>query len=500
MKAASVIGVLVVAGGLTFAQGAPKQPEPSKPADAKPGDAPRQPRQPRQPRTTGKPAADAPAKKPEPMWGPWVVRERPNDIMVQVRLSVRSDSPKQKDTFRDPQTGKTVQMPRVTPFAFEAVSVVWPYLTNTASSDLLGETKPWPDGDIGEVGYKGRLMIAERIVDIEPTIVDGLYHAGTKLGSWQAPKEEIDRVKLQAAGGIREVELTVEYPVRCYRVKFDEDAAMSVGWPGEWPAVAASALQPQMWVEKGVNEEGKVAEYDREQIKKVLEKYLKEEGIDDAKKVAPVRLAKILTGKVWRDVAPTAGSGVKDTSRKAGFEGFEVRAPAVTFEDGKGSPHDMVVALVALLREAGLPARLVIGLDEGSGGGGLGGSRAQVNLRSWLEFAVFDESANALCWVPVDILKLRKISNKPQKIDVTWRYFGNNDELDQVAPIAFHFTPPADGVVTYGSPEMWGWMVFPKAPDEVEATVVFAAAGVPKKASKELKEVEPLKVVPVERK
>ncbi len=440
------------------------------------------------------------SKKPAPFWGPWVTREDEREIMVQARLNVRSDSPKQKDTFRDPVSGKSVQMSKVVPFTFDAVSVVWPCILNTANADLLGETKPWPEGDIGEVGYKGRLTVADQLVDDEPNIVENNYQGGTRIGSWQAPKEAIERVRAVTPGGlIREVTLTLEYPMRCYKVKFDEESAMKVDWPKEWPADAASTLTPQMWIEKGVTEAGTTADYDREKIQDILKKYLKEEGLEDAKSVPPARLAKILTSKVWRDVAPTAGSGIKDTSRKAGFEGFELRAPFVTFSDRKGSPYDMVVALVALMREAGLPTRLVIGVDTGAGSGPFSASQGKSTLRAWAEFALYDEASNAMCWVPIDILKLRATSNKPQKMTAKWRYFGDNDEFNQVAPVAFHFVPPADGVVTYGTPELWGWMVFPKAPEAAEASVVFSTGGVPKKASRDLKEVQPLKPAPADR-
>lgn len=504
MKTGAFAAALVLVSGLAVGQTQPPATTPTPapntpaapPADNKP--APRQPRVPRVPVVKPGDTKAKDAKKEAPFWGPWVVREDPNDILVQVRVQVRSDNPKQKETFRDPFSGKTLQMPVVSPFNFDAVSMVWPYITTTAGSDLLGETKPWPDGDIGEVGFKGRFTISDRIVDDEPTIVDNNYPNGSRYSTWQAPKEVVERVKA-AGGAVREAGLVVEYPVRCYKVRFDEDAANSVGWPAEWPADAASTLEkPQLWIEKGVTVEGKAAEYPPEEMAGVLKAYLSEERIEDVKKVAPARLAKILTGKVWRDVAPNQGSGIKSTRRGA-LEGFELQRPSETFKLGKGSTHDMVVALVALLREAEIPARIVIGLDSGSGGGGLGGSREQISVRTWVEFALFDEGSNAMCWVPIDILKLRKISSKPQKLDAKWRYFGHNDELDQVAPMSFNFTPPVDGVVTYGAPEMWGWMVFPKAPEFVDSFVTFSTGGVPKKASKELKEVEPIKVRQVEK-
>ncbi|MFO0831654.1 MAG: transglutaminase domain-containing protein [Phycisphaerales bacterium] len=496
----ALAGVMVVSAGMAVGLAVGQ----TTPADPKPGAQPAAPaaqpgaRQPRQPRAPKAPAADTKVvKKAAPMWGPWVLRERPNDIMVEVRVQVRSDNPKQKETFRDPFSGKTVQMPVVTPFEFEAVSMVWPYILHTAGSDLLGETRPWPEGDIGEVGYKGRFTVGDKIVDDEPTIVDSEYPSGARYATWQAPKEVLERARAGTAG-VRDAGLVMQYPVRCYKVRYDEEAAASVGWPQSWPADAASTLHGrQMWIEKGADADGKVAEYPAQEMADVLKKYLDEEQIGDAKKVNPARLAKVLTGKVWRDVSPSLGTGIK-ASRRGTLEGIELQRPGETFQTGKGTTYDMVVALVALLRQAEIPTRLVLGVDGGSGGGGLGGSGANTTLRPWLEFALYDEANNTMCWVPVDILKLRKISNKPQKIDAKWRYFGSHDELDEVAPVSFHLSPPVEGVVTYGAPEVWGWMVFPKAPAFADSFVTFGTGGVPKKASKELKEVEPLVVAPVE--
>ena len=56
--------------------------------------------------------------------------------------------------------------------------------------------------------------------------------------------DELGRARCDLSGRI--AELHAEFPVRCYKVKFDEAGATNIGWPESWPEVAQSALLPQM--------------------------------------------------------------------------------------------------------------------------------------------------------------------------------------------------------------------------------------------------------------
>jgi hypothetical protein len=82
----------------------------------------------------------------------------------------------------------------------------------------------------------------------------------------------------------------------------------------------------------------------------------------------------------------------------------------------------------------------------------------------------------------VDVVKLRKTSNRPAALDRPWKYFGTNDQLDHILPFAFHFHPPTD-VVSYGSPGFWGWFVSPKAPEQAEQAIRISASSQSKRAN-----------------
>src|SRR5581483_8784634 len=147
-----------------------------------------------------------------------------------------------------------------------------------------------------------------------------------------------------------------------------------------------------------------------------------------------------------------------------------------TLKKGKGSEFDMVCALAAVYRAAGLPARTVIGFDVGQSktdGRRFLGKRGSSELRAWVEFPLVNPRDNALVWVPVDIVRMRKSSSRAKPLEQRWPFFGDNDALDRVIPFAFQFHPPTT-VVSYGSPAFWGWLVMPKPPERVLQAVRFS--------------------------
>ena len=124
----------------------------------------------------------------------------------------------------------------------------------------------------------------------------------------------------------------------------------------------------------------------------------------------------------------------------------------------------MACVLCAAYRNAGLPARTVIGLDVTESKGQdaiLAGKGKNDRLRSWVEFCLFDESTGKELWVPADPARQRASSNRPPAFDRPWKYFGNNDDLDDVLPLAFQYHPPTT-VIAHGSPCLWGWLTTPE--------------------------------------
>jgi hypothetical protein len=362
------------------------------------------------------------------------------DWTLRVSVTVRTDAPV------DPRT----KMPNREPLVVDSAAVVFPMPVSSASHIA------WTAAG----GTGGELKVDHRISDNQVEWLTG-YHSGVRLGRWD----------LQSWRG-EVVTLNINYLVTSFRTEFDEAAASRLDWPEAWPAPAQSTLQPQLFVDMGQD-----GPYDMEPVKQLVKRWT--EG-KDPRTVKPVVLAKYFAGQVWAHVQPSGGG--LTYNRTGELEGIDLQGAPQTARTGRGTEFDMVCLLAAVYREAGLPARTVIGYDAGArrrdsaAGTGRSGSGS---IRAWVEFALMDEQQQ-LVWVPVDIVRMRKSSSRPPDRDRPWRWFGTHDELDGVIPFAFHFHPPTT-VVAHGSPAFWGWMVSPKPPDRVRQTLRIEGSRTPKR-------------------
>jgi hypothetical protein len=298
------------------------------------------------------------------------------------------------------------------------------------------------------------------------------YPGGVRLVRWDGGRGQ--------STTCRQVELTFDLPMRCFNTDYDERAALELKWPtAPWPADVQSLMRPQLFLETGVDGDGRIKAYDDAVLRTALERWLKEAGITDAKNVTPAALAKVLTAKVWAHVQPSGdGHALKRTGE---FAGLIPQSPSWTIETGRGSEHDLAITLAALMRKAGLPSRVMFGWDVSGGGDKfLSKSNKENRLRSWVEFCLFDDANNLINWVPVDIAALRRTTNSPPALTRQWRYFGSHDQLQSVTPFAMHLHPPTD-VVSYGWPGFWGWFVTPKAPEAAEQAIAFSATVSPRR-------------------
>lgn len=468
--------------------------------------------QPSKPRT-GK-TEPAPAAQPEatpdattqgaPKIGDYVVRGKSRDTLLKISVTAMSErktkarvnntpglpskpdgKPKNPGTPTDTAPTVPLNEKEQSTLTIDSVAMLFPMVTRTAGSDLLGEVVEWPERGMGTLGYRGRFYVGDRVVDAQPEVLMG-YAAGVQLAKWVYVREEGDRP-------FRDVKLELELPVRSFEVAFNEKAAMQVPWPRIWPEEAASALKPQTFIERGLARDadgGEIKDYDPKPLEATLATWLNEEGIKDIKSVPLVQVAKVITGKVWRNVQPSGDGQVsqKDTGKTMGLE---IQPPSVTLERGRGSEHDMVVLLVAMLKKAGIPARAVIGLEAQADGDRFlddrGGSKG---LRAWVEFCVYDEAQHAINWVPIDIYKMRRSAPRPPKMNTTWKWFGTTESTMELVPFAVQYHPPTD-VATYGIAAFWGWFVTPKAPADIEMTISFHATDVPRRAADDLKPKDP---------
>lgn len=523
--------VLLAAAGLPTAialqgQGATQtQPEQQTQPETQPETQPKAPtpappRQPRPPRELPKPQAPAPApaapakpgerakpivserpaaapKAPIAKEGSLVQRsERSEDVILTFSVAIKLETRDTKvETRVDPKTGKptVVAKPNEEKLStpIQSLSLMLPYPVRTGSSTALGKVLPWDEQFTGEYGYKARLQVNDILVDFDPEILSGRAAGGGK--GYPGGAQLAKLVYLPEGPAMPPtVEATAEIAMRTHDTIFDEKAALAVAWPTMWPDECSSALLPQLWLQRGPNPEkaNAIEEYKPEPLADAIKAYLAEEGISDVKEVTPVALAKLLTSKVWRDIQPTgdglerstAGGDRKSERRTSSITGYGIQPPALTLSSGKGSPFDIVALLTALMQQAGLPARPIIGVDTvGDGQGYSRDARGREQLRVWLEFAVYDQASNTLNWVPVDIVRLRSQTQRPAKLDVPWKFFGTHDELRRVAPLALSFSPPTD-VAIYGGASPWGWFVTPKSPEFIDSRISYNVRALPKRS------------------
>jgi hypothetical protein len=385
-----------------------------------------------------------------------VQRVEPHDWTLSVYVNVREYQE------RDVHTN----MPKGEAFDFTSAAVIFPLIGETASS----VPKPPPDSG-------GVLKLNDVPGDTEPQVLND-YPYGTKLGKWTLTNWVGQDVLLE-----------VKIKATCYQTRYDEAAAMKLGWPAQWTGVAQSCLTvPQAFVELMPGEDPKhVADFNKD-VTDLVNKWT---GGKDPKSVPPAQLAKILCGEVLRHVQIN-GNGL-NYARTGEVEGLALQSANETAKRGRGSEMDMIGLLAAVYRQAGLPARTVIGWDVGESKRDKSqflGKRGSGNLRGWVEFALSDPNVpGGITWVPVDVVMLRKSSSRPPPVDRPWKWFGTNEDLDGVIPFSFTFHPPTT-VVAHGSPAFWGWLVTPKPPDRVIQAVRFDAITTPKTAEDQKKEQE----------
>ncbi len=258
--------------------------------------------------------------------------------------------------------------------------------------------------------------------------------------------------------------------------RFNEDLASQLPWPDQWPAEVAGFLTPII---------DPINAADSPPDETVITDLVKQWTLDnDLTTVSPVIVAKYLTGKVvehmrvnnqslivpvisgyQKSLASNQGPGSAYTFGYSGFyAGFDVRNADESAQTKRGSRHDMTVLLTAVLRAAKIPARTVIGVDNEESG--------TDRIASWTEFAIYDPDLDLAVWIPIDTDELRKRGVRASDYQRPWKFFGTNDKLHAIAPIAFYFHPPA-AYQSFEVPALYGIRSSEELPFFAEQIITF---------------------------
>jgi hypothetical protein len=324
-------------------------------------------------------------------------------------------------------------------YSFNQVLVVYPMLD--------GASNAWRDPDATEAV----LYEDDFVVDRDPELLDG-YFLGAKYLLFDA--KDVSAYYMH---------LVVNNRVRAWALEFDETRAREIDWPeGEWPILAETALEGQLFIDPGADE-----------IRNLVVQWVG----PTPKSLGPVELAKTIAAHVVNEFQPN-GLGF-EFNRVGRFAGLKINGSTYAARMMRGTPFDQAALLCAVYRAAGLPARVVTGYDIAASMEGLDvdGLRDREScqpveldtaprypiIRAWVEFYLYDEKAGAGEWIPVDIERQRGVSSRARPLDQSWQFFGNMPCGDLLIPLAFHFHPP-EAVVSPGPPALWGWLAFPNTP------------------------------------
>ena len=256
-----------------------------------------------------------------------------------------------------------------------------------------------------------------------------------------------DAIRLNDGGAAvwfgRRLEVFLDIPMVCHQTRLDEARAREVPWPtGRPPADVAALLTPEPLIESDAP---------------AIVALVREWTGGRARSVAPIDAAKDLTGRVVERFMPvTLGY---EFNSKGRAEGLSVRGAAAVVDEERANPFDITLFHVAVLRAAGLPARLVIGLDAIETR-----RRRFPTLRAWTELLLYDERDDTREWIPIDVVAQRLFSSRAPPITQRWQHFGHSETLDDLIPIGHSLMPPvstAGATIAYGSPALWGWRPTP---------------------------------------
>jgi hypothetical protein len=226
------------------------------------------------------------------------------------------------------------------------------------------------------------------------------------------------------------VKWNVTWRVQCWSSKVDEAAAARVTWPETWPAEVQPCLAPQPGIES-----------DSPDFKAFVDKVSK----GNLRGVTPWIAAKELVRGTINTFRSMDNDGLQQES---GFtRGIILNGAWKAMNTAGGTSHDMAAACVAVLRAAGIPARIVLGIADLPTSGG-GNNRAR--LVTWCEFYLPTAG-----WVPFDPVTLRGSSRGGLNVERPWPTFGTWDDLNLRVPISYAWTAPVAGAGSLPYPAGW---------------------------------------------
>lgn len=257
------------------------------------------------------------------------------------------------------------------------------------------------------------------------------YQSGASYATWRIEPGRVD-----------DLNFVVDLPVSSYETRINEKIANARIWPtANWSPMLNSCLEPQRFIE--VRDP-------------VVARLVKQWTNGKPKKAKPYMLAKYLASKVLGHMQVSdnrfthqIGGQQGVTTATGRVTGFDVKGAGHAAQQGKGTRYDFACLLTAVYRAAGLPARIVIGIDQTEQH-----TTSLPMAHAWVEFFLPFASPGAESvsgpvvtekdgeWIPVDIYLQKQFSSRPPPLDRPWNFFGSHQRGQTLAPFSFHWVSP----------------------------------------------------------
>jgi hypothetical protein len=403
--------------------------------------------------------------------GPYITRSVPKDWLLQIIIDLSSNG----------SVMPGINAVNNTPFVFDSMTMVFPIVATSSNSQVnISGVTSWLrfEGHEMMTGGFAKEWTAEKPAPVLlRTMASGqLYPAGVNIGKWYW-----ERPNTQT----KTVQLMIEIPTTSSRTFIDDAAACKVEWPkGSWPEVAAATFQPQMFIDCGIDPiTFEMKMYNMKPIQDAVRNWTN----GRPKEITPHKLAKFLTHKVVHGMIP-GRPDIFFGSAPQSFLGLDLLGAPLAMETRQIGAKDMGTVLVACMREAGLPARLIFGYqavqDVADGNNQVHFSNND-RFRCWVEYCLYDEAKKTINWVPIDYQQFRFTSNAMGNLDSPWNYIGTLTYAESMVPVALQAFPPTT-VMGYGYPALWGWVLMPGVPVNLgqQVTVSTSRAGTSPKNSR----------------
>ncbi|MBX3380488.1 MAG: transglutaminase family protein [Phycisphaeraceae bacterium] len=417
------------------------------------------------------PGAGAP-EWPKVTEGPYLTRSVPRDWLLQIIIDLSSNG----------SVNPGLWAQSTTPFVFDSMTMVFPIVADSGNSQVrLSGVNSWlrfEGHDVMTGGFAKEWTPENPAPVLLKEMASGqLYPAGVMLGKWYWERPRTTT---------KTVQLMIEIPTTSSRTFIDDAAACKVEWPkGSWPEIAAACFQPQMFIDCGVDPiTFEMKMYNMKPIQDAVREWTN----GNPKAISPHKLAKFLTHKVVHGMIPGRPDVFLGNAPQA-ILGLNLLGAPLAMQTRQIGVKDMGTVLVACMREAGLPARLIYGYQargEVEDGNKVVTFTRNDRFRCWVEYCLYDEEKKTVNWIPIDYQQFRFTSNAMGDLNAPWSFIGTIPYAESMVPVALQAFPPTT-VMGYGYPALWGWVLMPGVPVNLgqQVTVSTSNAGTsPKTAPK----------------